>query len=630
MIDARVQFYEGLKKNEKQRPSKKKNDKRGTKTVLRRDRGGDGSSSLRSDETSIISRQSYISESDASSYGYSASSGLYSENTDENSESRLEERGIVVNASDLSQCWSTASLDSNEEEAFQEFTKKYDAKTAKTGIFFLGNDDEISLPSLGSTTQGGHETQMTKPGDDSTQASDRSENTEHLQSDAWICGLENSSDLPDDGSYGGLRNNEVLLAIKDTVSIDTREVEEDKRRKRQECSREQDEKEGTTQDKAASIVSWVHSWNEQSKEKDEKDEGGAEANPVKLEFLKWWNERKAEAENTEGEETQKVIEKAGIDILQWWNEKVETEDDKETQKLIENARRDLLTAPNLITESKIDLDGSKMRVLNGRVRSSSKTFKAAKTKIDLNGRVNRVKKKQINILVNDDTSVKSLLTAALKQSDSKIGLSNRTFKPMPEPEKESLLTFALKKAESKAEVAVPKRSSSRAIVAKPERNNDSQQFVPVSQSVSDDIQKVRDSYVESLYSADEQRPAQPDEDEFQDDVVFYSVWSASPNNSMASTRGSGTDIDQIMTPFMSSHDDEPSLQPTAALADIIEDDSCSSSIHLDTDDVSQGSDLPSTTAMAQEDDCASYFSSTQDNKCDTSDDNFFDSLSHSS
>ena len=105
------------------------------------------------------------------------------------------------------------------------------------------------------------------------------------------------------------------------------------------------------------------------------------------------------------------IEKVGIDVLHWWNNKVESEDDKETQKLIENARRDLLTAPNLIIESKIQSDGSKVCVLNGRVRSCSKTFNAAKTKIDLNGRVNRVRKKQINILVNDDTSMQSLLNS---------------------------------------------------------------------------------------------------------------------------------------------------------------------------------------------------------------------------
>eukprot|EP00980_Cylindrotheca_fusiformis_P024461 scaffold11928_cov98-Cylindrotheca_fusiformis.AAC.3 len=56
---------------------------------------------------------------------------------------KLIDRGLVINASDLSECWSKLSLNSDGETAFERFTKDY---KAKRGLFFFGNEDDISLP----------------------------------------------------------------------------------------------------------------------------------------------------------------------------------------------------------------------------------------------------------------------------------------------------------------------------------------------------------------------------------------------------------------------------------------------------------------------------------------------------
>jgi hypothetical protein len=327
---------------------------------------------------------------------YSVSSGSDSEDTEANSEGKLDDQGLVVNASDLSECWSKISLNSDEETAFQRFTTEYEAKK---GLFYFGNEDDISLPSigrgrLGSLTQASVDEQYdehTMPSDDSSGIVKRTETyrTEAVQDNLWMCGLDDDSFA--ERSYGGLRNNEVLIAAAGSMkTYDTRGMED-----------EEDSKEIRQDHRDAEEPVWPKTrFDRKAQKRGEKRIGKKVGKKV---------------EKKVGKEVEKKVEKTVDDTpaktkpsllstpLQWWygngstnQQEKEDQDEKESQERIENAKRDLLIKPNLVVERSPGRDGTSL-YLNGRVRKDvDNTNESSRyTKFDLNGRVNRFPKKSV-------------------------------------------------------------------------------------------------------------------------------------------------------------------------------------------------------------------------------------------
>jgi hypothetical protein len=380
-----------------------------------------GSRKIHSSRRSASEHSRRMRSSRRSRSYYSVSSGSNSEDTEANSEGKLEDQGLVVNASDLSECWSKISLNSDEETAFQRFTKEYEAKK---GLFYFGNEDDLSLPSIG-TGRPGSLTQAsvasafrgsfddkydeyTMPSDDSSGIVKRTETyrTEAVQDNLWMCGLDDDSFA--ERSYGGLRNNEVLIAAASTMkTYDTRgiEDEEDSRETRQ----------------------------------DHRDA----AEPVRP---KMKSDRKAQkrGEKKIGKKVEKKIEKKVDDTpakmkpsffansLQWWygngstnQQQKEDQDEKESRERIENAKRDLLIKPNLVVERSPGPNGTSV-YLNGRVRKDvdNTNESSSHTKFDLNGRVKRFPKKSVRHARRD--SMKRGARLKIRSKDESMSLAIAT------------------------------------------------------------------------------------------------------------------------------------------------------------------------------------------------------------
>ena len=126
-------------------------------------------------------------------------------------------------------------------------------------------------------------------------------------------------------------------------------------------------------------------------------------------LLEWWNDGKS-ANN--GRKNPKAIDSIRRDFIRWWNnneEKMEKRNDRETKDLIEITRRDLLTAPILTVDARFQSDGTKICVLNGRVRNGTPRTKSTNTKIDLDGRVDRLRKSKMGLVGNEATTTSSKL-----------------------------------------------------------------------------------------------------------------------------------------------------------------------------------------------------------------------------
>lgn len=326
---------------------------------------------------------------------YSVSSGSsYSEDTEANSEAKLQDRGLVVNASDLSECWSKTSLNSDEETAFQRFTKKYEARK---GVFYFGNEDDLSLPSI-ETSRPGSRTHASMASsfrdsvdetyDDFTVASDdsgivkRTETyrTEAVEEKMWYCGLDDDS-ITDERSYGGLRNNEVLIAAASSMkTYDTRgaDYEEESREPRQ------DTRAGSVRQKKSKSTK-----PKSSQEIPQKEVPKKEVPPM--------------VENGTIEETPEKTEMSLFSSIlpaQWWfgsgsttNEQ-QKEEEKKGQQRIENAKRDLLVKPNVVVERTPSSSGSNFQ-LNARVRNDISNTVDLSAQVDLNGRVKAFPKKNV-------------------------------------------------------------------------------------------------------------------------------------------------------------------------------------------------------------------------------------------
>ncbi|KAL3935078.1 MAG: hypothetical protein SGBAC_009328, partial [Bacillariaceae sp.] len=117
-----------------------------------RNRSSSGSRGRASESRKAKSREDrreYYSDSsdESSSEGYSEPSDCYSSEGDV--ATQLDDRGLVVNASDVSDCWSKVSIRTDEESAFQRFAKKVEHKEKQQqGFFFSSPQEEASLPSL--------------------------------------------------------------------------------------------------------------------------------------------------------------------------------------------------------------------------------------------------------------------------------------------------------------------------------------------------------------------------------------------------------------------------------------------------------------------------------------------------
>eukprot|EP00980_Cylindrotheca_fusiformis_P025090 scaffold13034_cov119-Cylindrotheca_fusiformis.AAC.4 len=322
----------------------------------------------------------------------SDSSSSYSEDTEANSEGKLDDRGLVVNASDLSECWSKVSLNSDEETAFERFTKDYEAKR---GLFFFGNEDDISLPSIRTSAQESM-TQASVPStsastfidsvdhtstfidsvdhtyDDYTVRSDDSSGivkrtetfrTDAVQNNQCICGLDDDS-MTEERSYGGLRNNEVLIAAASTMrTYDTRGLEFDNETRTSSPVREKTfhrkiDKGTCRQTARRTKVTTEASKSTTIENEAEDDPAKAEISIFSLIPVQWWFG--SEATTSQPEKNAR---------------------DEETQDRIENAKRDLLVKPNLKVERSY---------LNARVRKDGTNrveFSDQNNKVDLNGRV---------------------------------------------------------------------------------------------------------------------------------------------------------------------------------------------------------------------------------------------------
>lgn len=278
--------------------------------------------------------------SDSFSLDHTVSTGSYSAIT-----------GVVANASDDSRCWSTASLDTKEQDSFERFAKKFEAKI---GPMFFGNIDNISLPSI--------DTKIEK---------NQTYSINHHR-------IDRAYHSPRHIEYKDLGTNNQDLD--EMVEVHENNI-----------------KQGT---KGKPLPDSIHL-------KDIGDflKSSNFIESASQDLLEWWNDGKS-AEH--GIENPKAIDSIRRDFIRWWNnneEKMEKRNDRETKDLIEITRRDLLTAPILTVDARFQSDGTKICVLNGRVRNGTSR---TKSKIDLNGRVDRLRKSKMGLVGNEATTSSKL------------------------------------------------------------------------------------------------------------------------------------------------------------------------------------------------------------------------------
>eukprot|EP00934_Nitzschia_sp_Nitz4_P004702 Nitzschia sp. Nitz4//scaffold103_size77763//29005//31524//NITZ4_005441-RA/size77763-processed-gene-0.21-mRNA-1//-1//CDS//3329532316//4692//frame0 len=162
----------------------------------------------------VRSQESF--ESDESSYSQSSTSTsespdpVHSLDTLDNSESKLQDIGLVVRASDLSDYSDLFTLDSDEKEEFEDFVEKYDkggdshvqpALSQESAVYSLPHNESRDVNVALSREEGGCGNCM-------------------LQT--FFCLDEESVQ----GSYGGLRNDEVLIAESFPTDSCNRDVDE--------------------------------------------------------------------------------------------------------------------------------------------------------------------------------------------------------------------------------------------------------------------------------------------------------------------------------------------------------------------------------------------------------------------
>jgi hypothetical protein len=424
----------------------------------------------RSSKSRYDYRDDYTTVTPSEAVSHAMSS--YSTDTEANSESKLNDNGLVFNASDFSDCWSKVSIDSDEEGAFQNFTKKYEGKEkqAKRGLFSFGADDEVSLPSIttrsyytqgsyvpsyqmsyGSTVCRSFESKTTATADERTMRSfdsdesdddtiGRVERTETYQteliqeSNGWICGLDDDSIA--NGSYGGLRNNEILVAAGGMRSM------------------------GTIKTFEATESNMFGNFDEEdSVETIEASDKVTDVNPkesTKIEV----KEPLAHDKNEENNED--TVGSSFFSLEYWYGKKPEgpvepqkedrDKNEESSQERIDNARRDLLTPPHLVVQSAYGSDGQIVD-LHARVRKTEPIMKVSppSMKIDLNGRV-----KHFQNIEGDTLGIPAKTNAFVEKASTML-------KPYPHKQLESLAESIERKCEieSNAEAAMSRVIASK-------------------------------------------------------------------------------------------------------------------------------------------------------------------------
>lgn len=130
--------------------------------------------------------------------------------TAHNSKSKLKNVGLVVKASDLSDYSDHFTLDSREMDEFEDFVHKHQEKKRETrDIYESGSDDSSALYSLAQESE-------KAPSEPSEETSGIVEVTSGDIGNKGNCALREFFCMDDDasiqGSYGGLRNGEILIA----------------------------------------------------------------------------------------------------------------------------------------------------------------------------------------------------------------------------------------------------------------------------------------------------------------------------------------------------------------------------------------------------------------------------------
>ena len=141
----------------------------------------------------------------------SSAGSFHTQDTDENSESKLVDLGVIGRESDLSDYWDNKTLDTREEEEFEMFLQKHADKQQGFLSLVLSNDNDdnddsvenLSLPSQVSRT--------------SEESSGIVENLDEVDDPPQASCMMKVCFCVDDegsfeGSYGGLHDDEILFA----------------------------------------------------------------------------------------------------------------------------------------------------------------------------------------------------------------------------------------------------------------------------------------------------------------------------------------------------------------------------------------------------------------------------------